>query len=224
MNRYFAEGFGTFVLVFVGCASIVYSGEQIGMLGIGLTFGFTLIGLIYLLGPVSGAHFNPLVSIVMMRLRALPVQTCVFYIFAQMIGATLAAALLYLLSNQAGGGDILIGQTTFAQTADNGYGPWRAFVAEAIFSAIFLLVILGVTAKGARPEMAGLAIGLSLTAIHYAGIPLSGASVNFARTFGPALFAGSEAMSQLWVYGLAHLLGIAIAILLARYVTANDDV
>lgn len=216
-KKYFAEGLGTFALVLFGCgaatiASVTHSGpEGIGILGIALAFGFAVLVMVYTIGPISGCHINPAISIAMLAAGKLSGKDTVGYIIAQCIGAIAAAGLLYLLA---------IGSDGFLMPewglGANGWGPGylgeynmtSALVAEFVFTFLFLMVIFGTTSSThTQPMMAGLAIGISLTLIHMVVIPITGTSVNPARSLGPALFAGGMALQQLWLFIVAPIAG-----------------
>lgn len=226
MNRkYLAEFIGTFLLVFLAVGAAVTgiggtfgvgkSGPGSGVLGIALAFGLTLLAVAYAFGPISGAHVNPAVTLAMVLGRRMPREEAVGYVVAQFLGATLGGAVLKLLvaacgvTDQTGG----LGTNAFDNGAINLPG---AFLLEVLLTAAFVLVILLVTEKVAAPGFAGVAIGLALTAVHLVGIPLDGTSVNPARSFGPALFAGSHALGQVWVFILAPLLGAVLAVVAWR--------
>jgi aquaporin Z len=219
-KKLIAEVIGTFILVFFGCGAAVIAATTmgsggfpigIGYTGISLAFGLAIVAAAYGLGAVSGAHLNPAVSLGMLLAGRIDAGTFVGYAIAQVIGAILGAAVLYLIASGSAGWSGSLGA--------NGWGPGylgeytlvAAFTFELVMTFIFVTVILGATDKAAPAAMAGLAIGLTLTAIHLVGINVTGVSVNPARSIGPALFSGGAAMSQLWLFIVAPLLGGAIA-------------
>ena len=215
-RKYVAELIGTFLLVFLGTSAIVAFGgafsngvPTIGYVGIALTFGFSLVVLAYTLGPVSGGHFNPAVTIGLVAARRHPVRDLVPYIVSQIVGAILASGLLYLIASGKPGWTIAsgLGQNSFGTLA-----VASALAAETVFTFVLVFVVLSVTEKS-YPYTAsgGLAIGLALLAIHLAGIGFSSASVNPARAIGPAVFVGGTALSQLWVFIVAPVVGGLIA-------------
>lgn len=225
-KKYFAEALGTFALVLFGCgaatiASVTQSGPAgIGILGIALAFGFAVLVMVYTIGPVSGCHINPAISIAMLAAGKLSVKDTVGYVVFQCMGAIAAAGLLYLLAT---------GSPGFAMPewglGSNGWGPGylgeydmtSALVAEFVFTFLFLMVIFGTTSeRNTSPMMAGLAIGISLTLIHMVVIPITGTSVNPARSLGPALFAGGMALQQLWLFIVAPIAGGLFAALVRR--------
>lgn len=230
LKKYFAEGLGTFALVLFGCgaatiASVSQSGpEGIGLLGISLAFGLSVVVMAYTIGPISGCHINPAISIAMLAAGKLSVKDTIGYVIAQCIGAIIAAAVLYLLASGSAGFSMPewgLGSNGWGDGYLGEYNMTSALVAEFVFTFLFLLVIFGTTAKNASPAMAGLAIGISLTLIHMVAIPITGTSVNPARSLGPALFAGGAAMSQLWLFIVAPIAG-GLCAALVRNVFLDD--
>lgn len=210
-RKLLAEFLGTFFLVLVAVGAAV-SGIKTGggVIAVAVAFGFVLIMVAYAFGPVSGAHVNPAVTLAMVIARKQPISEAVGYWIAQFLGAIVGAGVLKYLVSSGGVTDETGGLGTNAY--DNGHINLQgAFVFEVLATAVFVLVILLVTDKFATAAAAGLAIGAALTAIHAFGIPLDGTSVNPARSFGPALFAGGTALSQVWLFILAPLIGGALA-------------
>lgn len=211
-----AEVIGTFVLVFLGCGSVVYPrfGELPNTITtVGLTFGLAIVIMVYAFGRVSGAHFNPAVTVGAAISGRLTWKNVGPYVVAQLIGALLGALALFALLQGFEGFDAEgnMGQNSFGD-AGSGYAWWAAFLLELVMTAVFLIVILAVTdERFEHPSLAPLAIGLTLAAIHFVAIPATGTSVNPARSIGPALFAGPDAIEQLWLFILAPLLGAAVA-------------
>lgn len=220
MRRLSAEAFGTFWLVFGGCGSAVLAAGfpevGIGLLGVSLAFGLTVLTMAYAVGGISGGHFNPAVSLGLALAGRFEMRNLLPYWAAQVVGAIIAGAVLYV---------ILAGQAEFAGVggfASNGYGVaspggfsmTSALVMEVVMTAFFLIVILGATAKGAPAGFAPIAIGLCLTLIHLVSIPVTNTSVNPARSTGVALFADGPALAQLWLFWLAPLAGAAIGALI----------
>ncbi len=215
-KKYVAELIGTFLLVFLGTSAIVAFGgafangvPTIGYVGIALTFGFSLVVLAYTLGPVSGGHFNPAVTIGLVAARRHPVRDLLPYIVSQIVGAILASGLLYLIASGKPGWTLASG------LGQNSYGTLAvgsALVAEMVLTFVLVFVVLSVTQKS-YPYTAsgGLAIGVALLAIHLAGIGWTSSSVNPARAIGPAIFVGGTALSQLWVFIVAPIVGGLIA-------------
>jgi aquaporin Z len=210
-----AEFLGTLLLVFIAVGSAVAGIDQLGPTGVALAFGLVLLALAYAIGPTSGCHINPAVTLGVLLSRGVTVQQAVGYWVAQFAGGIAGAALLWLLTSDAGG---MTDQT--GALGANDYGATidlaGAFLLEALLTFAFVLVILLVTGRQAAPGFAGLAIGLSLTAVHLIGIPLTGTSVNPARSLGPALFAGGEPLAHVWLFIVAPLVGAAIAVFVAR--------
>ncbi len=215
-KKWAAEFIGTFWLTFGGCGSAVlaamFPGVGIGLLGVSLAFGLTVVTGAYALGPISGGHFNPAVSVGLVVGKRFEASALPGYIVSQLLGAIAAAAVLYL---------IVSGKADFAGVggfASNGYGAnspghfslLAVLVCEVVMTAIFLIVILGATAKRAAGGFGGLAIGLCLTLIHLVSIPVSNTSVNPARSTGPALFAQTGAIGDLWLFWLAPIAGAVL--------------
>lgn len=211
-----AEVIGTFVLVFFGCGSVVYAattGANFTVTTVGLTFGVAVMVMAYAFGRVSGGHFNPAVSVGAAISGRISWRETGLYVVAQLVGAFLGALVLFLLMQ--GFADFTaeghMGQNFFGDQG-SGYAWWAAFLMEALMTAVFVLVILAVTdERFEHPALAPLAIGFTLAAIHFVMIPATGTSVNPARSIGPALFAGSDAILQLWLFILAPLVGAAAA-------------
>jgi aquaporin Z len=207
-----AEALGTFVLVFIGCGTAIFSGGD--YVAIGLAFGLTVLAGAYAFGRISGAHFNPAVSVGAALGGRMAWRQVPLYVGSQLAGAIAAGLALFVLVQ--GIEDYDVGTSGLAQNAfgdeGSGYAWWAAFLAELILTAIFLYVILAVTdARNEHPALAPAAIGLTLSMIHFASIGLTGTSVNPARSIGVGLFAGSDAIVQLWLFILAPLAGGAIA-------------
>lgn len=219
MKKPLAEFIGTFTLVLLGCGSAVIAGAQIGVLGISVAFGLALIAMAYGIGPISGCHINPAVSLGAFIAGRMSMGDLIQYVIAQVAGAIVGALVLSLIASGKVGYDIAVGGL-----GQNGWGPGylgeygmaSALIFEAVATFLFLVVILGSTGAGAPSAMAGLAIGLSLVAIHLVGIQITGTSVNPARSIGPAIFVGGTALAQLWLFIVAPCIGAAVAGLLFR--------
>ena len=219
MKKEIAEFIGTFTLVLLGCGSAVIAGGDIGLMGISFAFGLALIGMAYAIGPVSGGHINPAVSLGAVAAGRMQMNEALRYIVAQVAGAIVAAVVLLLIAN--GKADYSVAENGLGQ---NGWGTGylgeytmgAAFVFEVVATFLFMVVILGATGPGAPAQFAGLAIGLTLVVIHLVGINITGVSVNPARSVGPALLAGSGAMSQLWLFIVAPIIGAVAAGLLFK--------
>ena len=224
-NKALAEAIGTFTLVFIGCGAAVIAGEHIGFIGISFAFGLGLIAMAYGIGPISGCHINPAVSLGMLVAGRMSVAEFITYVISQVIGAIVAAgALFYIVSGGAGDGGVTnLGQNGWGEGYIDGHSLEAAIAFELIATFLFVLMILGSTTSRAPAAIAGLAIGLALVAIHLIGIPITGTSVNPARSFGPALLVGGQAMQQLWVFIVVPLIGGAIAGIVHRVLEAGHD-
>lgn len=226
MKKQVAEFIGTFTLVLFGCGSAVIAGADIGLTGISFAFGLALIGMAYAIGPVSGCHINPAVSLGAVAAGRMTMAEAIKYIIAQVAGAVVAALVLLLI--MSGKADYSVAENGLGQ---NGWGAGylgeynmvSAFVFEVVATFLFMVVILGATGKGAPAAMAGLAIGLALVVIHLVGINVTGVSVNPARSVGPALFAGGTAILQLWLFIVAPIIGAVAAGLLFKTGTLDAD-
>ncbi|EDM43275.1 aquaporin Z [unidentified eubacterium SCB49] len=231
LKKYFAEGLGTFALVLFGCgaatiASVSTAGPAgIGLLGISLAFGLAVVAMAYTIGPISGCHINPAISIAMLAAGKLSAKDTVGYVISQCIGAIVAAGVLYQIASGSaaytGLPDWGLGSNGWGEGYLGEYDMVAAFITEFVFTFLFLMVIFGTTAKNASPAMAGLAIGISLVLIHLVAIPITGTSVNPARSLGPALFAKGVAMSQLWLFIVAPIAG-GLCAALVRNVFIDD--
>jgi aquaporin Z len=213
-----AEFVGTALLVFLAVGSAVGGIDTIGPLGVALAFGLVLLALAYALGAISGCHINPAVTLGVLLAKGMTRTEAAYYWLAQFAGGIAGAALLKLMTSGFGG---VTDQTGTLGSTD--WGPnitmGGAFVLEVVLTFVFVAVILLVTGRSATPGFAGLAIGLALTAVHLVGIPLDGTSVNPARSFGPALFAGGESLTHVWLFIIAPLIGAALAYLAVRAVS-----
>lgn len=216
MKKLLAELIGTFSLVLFGCGAAVVSGisangpSGIGLLGISLAFGLAVVAMAYAIGGITGCHINPAITVAMLVAGKIKTGEAVKYIAGQFIGATAGAAVLYIIMKGAPGfamGEWALGANGWGEGYLGGYSMTSAFVAEAVLSFLFLFVIFATTSKWGNSNMAGLAIGLTLVLIHLVAIPITGTSVNPARSFGPAIFAQGKALSQLWLFIAAPLAG-----------------
>lgn len=228
MKKLFAEFFGTFWLVFGGCGSAIFAAAYpdlgIGFVGVALAFGLTVLTMAYAVGHISGAHFNPAVSLGLWAGGKFPAKDVLGYIIAQLIGAIAAAGVLYV---------IVTGKSDFVDIggfAANGYGELSpggfsmtsVLITEFVLTMFFLLIILGSTYVKAPEGFAGIAIGLALTLIHLISIPISNTSVNPARSTSQALFAGGEFTSQLWLFWLAPIAGAIVAGLIHKVLFSKE--
>lgn len=230
-NKYIAEFIGTLTLVLMGCGSAVIAGSNgttgVGLLGISFAFGLSVVAMAYAIGHISGCHINPAITIGMVVVGRMKASESIGYIIAQILGAIAGAGILYVIAGGKPGFDISatgLGQNGYGAASPQGYSMLSGLVAEIVFTAIFLLVIFGSTStKNIHGGFAGLAIGLSLVLIHIVGIPVTGVSVNPARSIGPALFVGGTAISQLWLFIVAPVAGSIIAALIWRYFVETSD-
>jgi len=231
MRKYFAELIGTMSLVLFGCGAAVISGtgagalSGIGILGISLAFGLAVVVMAYAIGGISGCHINPAITVAMLVAGKINVKDACGHIVAQFIGATIGAGILYFLATGAPGyklGEWGLGANGWGEGYLGGYSMQAAFIAEAVLTFLFLYVILNVTSKHGNSTMAGFAIGITLVLIHLVAIPITGTSVNPARSFGPAIFAGGKALSQLWLFIVAPVIGAVAAALLWK-LTGEDN-
>ncbi|WP_326600011.1 MIP/aquaporin family protein [Streptomyces sp. NBC_01803] len=221
-----AELLGTLLLVFFGVGSAVLAGEYIGTLGIALTFAFTLLALVHVLGPVSGSHVNPAVTLAMLLAGRMGPRAAGMYWAAQLAGAIIGAALLFLVAHQVPGLETsdAFGSNGYDDRSAVGLSIGGSFVTEVMLTFLLVFVFLSVTREVTSRGLDGVPIGLALGAVSLIGVPLTGASVNPARSLGPALFAGGDALAQLWLFLLAPLIGAALAALVHRVVLAPPGV
>ncbi len=216
-KKYLAEFFGTFWLVLGGCGSAVISAGfpevGIGLLGVALAFGLTVLTMVYAIGHVSGAHLNPAVTIGLWAGRRIKASDVLPYIISQVLGGIAGAGILYLIAIGQAGFDISGGLASngYGEHSPGGYSLLSGFISEVVMTFFFLFVILGATDERAPKGLAGVAIGLALTLIHLISIPVTNTSVNPARSTGPAIFVGGWAISQLWLFWVAPIIGAVLA-------------
>jgi len=218
-KKYTAELIGTFVLVLMGTGSAVIAGKYIGFLGIALAFGLSLLVMAYAIGNISGCHINPAVTISMLVAGKIKAKDAVIYIVVQCIGAVVASAVLYAIAIGNPSYSLGInglGQNGYDAASPGGYNMISALIAEVVFTFIFLMVIHGSTSEKVPKGFAGIPIGFSLALIHIVCIPIDGTSVNPARSLGPAVIVGGTALSQLWLFWVAPIIGGLIAALVWR--------
>lgn len=227
-KRSAAEFIGTFWLVFGGCGSAVLAAAfpdvGIGLLGVSLAFGLTVLTMAFAIGHISGCHLNPAVSVGLVVGKRFPVKDLLPYILAQVIGGIAAAGTLYFIASGKEGFSLAGGLAAngYGAHSPGGYTLMAALVAEVVLTAMFLFVIMGATDKRAPQGLAPVAIGLCLTLVHLIGIPVTNLSVNPARSTGPAVFVGDWALSQLWLFWLAPILGAAIGAFLYSVIGQED--
>jgi aquaporin Z len=214
VKKYIAELIGTFVLVFMGCGSAVFAGSFIGFVGISFAFGLSVLAMVYAIGGISGCHINPAISISMFAAGKIKLKNMIAYVIMQCIGAVIASALIYGIAMGKPGYDLAVnglGQNGFDAASPARFSMISGLVAEVVLTFIFLLVIFGSVSERAPKGFAGISIGLSLVLIHLMGIPITGTSVNPARSLGPALIVGGTALSQLWLFWVAPIIGGLLA-------------
>ena len=229
MKSYAAEFFGTFWLVLGGCGSAVLAAAfpdvGIGLLGVALAFGLTVLTMAYAIGHISGCHLNPAVSVGLWAGGRFPGSQLLPYIIAQVVGAIVAGGVLYLIASGKAGFDVLAGFASngYGVHSPGGYSLFAAFVSEVVMTMMFLLVILGSTDKREPQGMAPIAIGFCLTLIHLISIPVTNTSVNPARSTGVALFVGDWAVAQLWLFWVAPIIGGIIGAGMYRFIGGTKD-
>ncbi|KLV08880.1 porin [Photobacterium aquae] len=229
LKKLVAEFIGTFWLVLGGCGSAVLAAAfpdvGIGLLGVSLAFGLTVVTMAYAIGHISGCHLNPAVTVGLWSGGRFPTSEVIPYIFFQVLGAIVGAFVLYVIASGQAGFSLAGGLASngYGEHSPGNYNLVSGFITEFVMTFMFLIVILGATHKLATPAMAGLAIGLALTLIHLISIPVTNTSVNPARSTGPALLVGDWAMSQLWLFWLAPLLGAVVAGWVYRWLSPQTD-
>jgi aquaporin Z len=228
-KKAFAEFIGTFWLVFGGCGSAILAARfpevGIGLLGVALAFGLTVLTMAYAIGHVSGCHLNPAVSVGLTVAKRFPVSDLPTYIGAQLGGGIVASGVLYIIASGKAGFDLSAGFASngYAAHSPGGYSLLACLLAEVVLTAMFLVIILGSTDRRAPQGFAPVAIGLGLTLIHLISIPITNTSVNPARSTGPALFVGGWALQQLWLFWVAPIAGAVIAGLAYPAITAENQ-
>lgn len=229
MKKYLAEFIGTFWLVLGGCGSAVlaaaFPAVGIGLLGVALAFGLTVLTMAYAIGHISGCHLNPAVSIGLWAGGRFPANQLLPYIVAQVLGAIAAAGVLYLIASGQAGFDVSAGFASngYGVHSPGGYSLLSALVTEIVMTMMFLLVILGATDARAPSGLAPIAIGLCLTLIHLISIPVTNTSVNPARSTGVAVFVGDWALIQLWLFWMAPIIGAVLGSTIYRFIASEDD-
>jgi len=230
MKKYLAEMIGTMVLVLMGCGSAVFAGSiagtvgaGVGTLGVALAFGLSVVAMAYTIGKISGCHINPAITLGVLVSGKMSAKDAGMYMVFQVIGALIGSSILYaLVSTGSHAGPTFTGSNGFADGS-----MAQAFIAETVFTFIFVLVVLGTTSKGANNKFAGLAIGLSLVLIHIVCIPITGTSVNPARSISPAIFeaihGSTVALSQLWLFIVAPFIGAIIAALVWKIIDTEQE-
>jgi aquaporin Z len=226
MRKYIAEFIGTFALVFIGCGSAVIAGSYIGFLGIAFAFGLTLLVMVYAIGGISGCHVNPAVTIAMLIGGKIKAKEAVGYIIVQCIGAVVAAGTLWSIAQGHSGYSLAVnglGQNGYEALSPAGYTLAACFIAEVVLTGLFLFVIFASTSSYAPKGFAGIPIGFALVFIHIVGIPITGTSVNPARSLGPAVIVGGEALTQVWLFWLAPIIGGILAAIIWKYLFEKTE-
>ncbi|WP_225318621.1 aquaporin Z [Cellvibrio sp. KY-YJ-3] len=229
MKQYGAEFFGTFWLIFGGCGSAVIAAAfpevGIGLLGVSLAFGLTVLTMAFAIGHISGCHLNPAVSIGLWAGGRFPATQLLPYIIAQVLGGIAAGGVLYLIASGAPGFDVAGGFASngYGDHSPGGYSLQSALIAEVVLTAFFLIIILGATDKRAPTGFAPIAIGLALTLIHLISIPVTNTSVNPARSTGVAIYVGDWATAQLWVFWVAPIVGAILGAVIYRFIGSEKQ-
>ena len=220
MKKYLAELIGTLALVLIGCGSAVIAGSYIGFAGIAFAFGLTVLAMCYAIGSISGCHINPAITVAMLVAGKIKGKDAVGYIIAQCIGGIIGAGILWAIASGLDGYTVAadgLGQNGYGSHSPAGYSLAACLIAEIVLTALFLFVIFGATHEKAPKGFAGVAIGFTLVLIHLVGIPITGTSVNPARSLGPAVFVGGDALAQLWLFIVAPIIGGIIAAIIWKY-------
>ena len=218
-KKWTAEAIGTFWLVLGGCGSAVFAADVIGIAGVSLAFGLTVLTMAFAIGHISGCHLNPAVSIGLWAGGRFPGKDLIGYIISQLVGAIIAGAVILVIASGKAGFDAAtntFAANGFGANSPGGYGMAAALICEVVMTFIFLIVIIGATDKRAPQGFAPIAIGLALTLIHLISIPVTNTSVNPARSTSQAIFAGGWALGQLWLFWIAPIVGAALAGLVYR--------
>ncbi|MDU1903801.1 MAG: MIP family channel protein [Dysgonomonas sp.] len=233
MKKYIAEMLGTMVLVLMGCGSAIFNfgvGSTTQVLTVAFGFGLSVVAMAYTIGKVSGCHINPAITLGMLVSNRISAKDAGMYMLFQVIGAIIGSGILYALvsSIDAGSASYIAQNGGFATTTGaNGLQPgvsmMGGLIAEIVFTFVFVLVVIGTTSKGGAGNFAGLAIGLSLVLVHIVCIPLTGTSVNPARSIGPAIFQGGEALSQLWLFIVGPFVGAILAAIVWKVVDTEKE-
>ena len=225
MKKYLCEFVGTLVLVLFGCGAAAIGGAEglIDNVGVALAFGLAIVAMAYAIGSVSGCHVNPAVSLAMLINKKITIKDFCFYVLAQILGAFAGIGLLLVIKYNAGLDTSILGANGYGELSSINVGIGGAITAEIILTFVFVLVILGVTSDKKYDSIAGLVIGLTLTFVHILGIPVTGTSVNPARSLAPAVLVGGQALSQVWVFIVAPLVGAALAAYFFKFAVKNED-
>jgi len=225
-KKYFSEFIGTLVLVFMGCGSAVFLGASaygatMDVVAVALAFGFSIVAMAYVIGGISGCHINPAVSLSMLLSKKMGVGDFVGYVIAQVLGAIAGAAVLHVLLSVTGMTDAT---GSLGSNSIYNVGIAGGFIVEILLTFIFVFVILGVVSDSSKSSVAGIVIGFTLTFVHIVGIPLTGTSVNPARSIGPAIFAGGNYLSEVWVFILAPFIGSVLAVVVFKLLKVGKKI
>lgn len=231
MKKYLSEFIGTAVLVLFGCGTAVVTGGLTGGIGLGtlgvfaiaMAFGLSIVAMAYVIGNISGCHINPAVSLAMLINKKMSVKDFVFYVIAQVLGAIVGIGILYAIGSNSNLGVQALGANGFGEASAVGLNMGGAILVEIILTFVFIYTILGVTSDEKKGTVAGIVIGLTLAFVHIIGIPLTGTSVNPARSLAPAIFLGGEALKQVWVFIVAPFIGSALAAVVFKFLNKVED-
>lgn len=219
MKKYIAEFLGTFVLVLFGTGIAVVSGGD--LVATSLAFGLAIIAEAYVIGNISGCHVNPAVSLAMLISKKLDIKDFICYVISQILGAIAGSALLFFILSNTDLGTTALGANFYGELSASNISLLAAIITEIVLTFVFIYTILGVTSDESKSSISGLVIGLTLTFVHLIGIPLTGTSVNPARSLAPAIFLGGEALRQIWVFILAPLVGGVLAAYIYKYLNTT---
>lgn len=225
MKKYVCEFIGTAVLVLFGCGSAAIAGGVLGTLGIALAFGLSVVAMYYVIGNISGCHVNPAVSLAMLINKKMDAKDFICYVIAQILGAIAGIAILYTIMINSGLEiDVQgLGANGFDTASSVNLSMIGAIVTEVVLTFVFIFTVLGVTSDEKKSSVTGIVIGLALALVHIVGIPLTGTSVNPARSLAPALFLGGEALEQVWVFIVAPLVGAALAAVAYKFLAKKEE-
>lgn len=225
MKKYVCEFIGTAVLVLFGCGSAAIAGGVLGTLGIALAFGLSVVAMSYVIGNISGCHVNPVVSLAMLINKKMDAKDFICYVIAQILGAIAGIAILYTIMINSGLEiDVQgLGANGFDTASSVNLSMIGAIITEVVLTFVFIFTVLGVTSDEKKSSVTGIVIGLALALVHIVGIPLTGTSVNPARSLAPALFLGGEALEQVWVFIVAPLVGAALAAVAYKFLAKKEE-
>ena len=225
MKKYVCEFIGTAVLVLFGCGSAAIAGGVLGTVGIALAFGLSVVAMSYVIGNISGCHVNPAVSLAMLINKKMDAKDFICYVIAQILGAIAGIAILYTIMINSGLEiDVQgLGANGFDTASSVNLSMIGAIITEVVLTFVFIFTVLGVTSDEKKSSVTGIVIGLALALVHIVGIPLTGTSVNPARSLAPALFLGGEALEQVWVFIVAPLVGAALAAVAYKFLAKNEE-